>query len=38
MRQRVEREWKDEKRQELNRRARERLRQRYVVRVEGASP
>ena len=35
MRQRVERDWKDERRQELNREARARLRQRYVVTVEG---
>jgi hypothetical protein len=36
MRQRVERDWKDDRRQELNREARARLRQRYVVTVEGA--
>jgi hypothetical protein len=36
IRQRVERDWKDDRRQELNREARARLRQRYVVTVEGA--
>lgn len=36
MRQRVERDWKDDRRQELNRDARARLRQRYVVTVGGA--
>ena len=36
MRQRVEREWRDDRRQRLNREARSRLRARYAVRVEGA--
>jgi len=36
IRQRVEREWKEERREVLNREARARLRQRYVVRVDGA--
>jgi len=36
VRQRVEREWRDERRQTLNREARARLRARYAVRVEGA--
>ena len=36
VRQRVEREWRDERRQTLNREARARLRARYVIRVDGA--
>ena len=37
-RERVEREWRDERRQVLNRDARARLRARYVVRVDEAAP
>jgi hypothetical protein len=36
VRQRVEREWRQERRQALNQEARARLRSRYVVRVEGS--
>lgn len=36
VRERVERDWRDERRETLNRQARARLRTRYVVRVDGA--